>query len=376
MPPDALPLPKFDSIAFCGGSAKGAYQIGVWKALKDLRLTESVRAVSGASIGALNAALFALGDFEKAKEVWYSVREHTAFTASPSLSGRLFSRDGLLKILGGLDLQALRDSPVRVFCNILEVGAEKAVGVELNALPPQKQRDVLLASSALPVVYQNVRIDGKRYIDGGFIPADNVPVEVLYRHGCRNILISSLSERFEFNPSSGFLKNTDLAEACKGASLFVVAPLEPMGRGLLRGALPVPDFDFSPRAVRARMIAGYQDARKQLLKEGVYIMRHDYAKINTYIRLKMLDMFPDGGEIETFLNTTNFSWPNVPMKVAGMYSDLVNIGGWRVQQDKLVRRHYRILDPQGVCRAYTFSPNAIITALDGYDATKKFMDMP
>lgn len=369
-------LPEFDSIAFCGGSAKGSYQIGVWKALKDLRLTDSVRAVSGASIGSLNAVLFALGDFQKAKELWRSVREYTAFTERAVLSKGLFSRDGLLKILNRVDLQALNRSPVEVYCNILELGAKRATAVKLNGLPLDKQRDVLLASSALPVVYESVRIDGKRYIDGGFVPSDNIPVEILYQRGYRKILISTLSEQFRFNPSSGFLRHTDLVKACEGASLFVISPLESLNYTPFDGFFELPDFDFSPRAVRAKMIAGYRDARKQLLREGIYMMRNDYAKINSYIRFKMMEVFHSGAEIQTFLDTTNFSMFNVPMKVPGFYSDLVNIDGWRVQQDRVVKTHYRILDPDDVCRAYTLNPNRIIDALDSYDAAKKFMDMP
>lgn len=376
MTPDNLSLPRFDSIAFCGGSAKGAYQIGVWKALKDFHLTESVRMVSGSSIGGLNAVLFALGDFEKAKEIWCSVREYTAFTERKAMARGLFSRDGLLKILDNIGLQNLCRSPVRVFCNILEVGAKRATGVELNPLSPERQREVLLATSALPVVYESVRIAGRRYVDGGFVPSDNIPVEVLYRHGGRAILISTLSENFQFNPRSGFLESTDLTKACPQASLFVISPLESLNHSYAGDLLPIPDFDFSPRAIRAKMIAGYQDARKELLGEGIYMMKNDYAKINTYIRLKIREVFRDGAEFQAFLTTTNFSWLNIPMKVPGLYSDLVNIDGWRVQQDNMVKHHYRILDPDGVCRAYTFNPNDIINALDSYDATKRFMDIP
>lgn len=371
-----LSLPQFDSIAFCGGSAKGAYQIGVWKALKDLHLTGSVRMVSRSSIGGLNAVLFALGDFERAKQIWTSVREYTAFTEPRAIGRGLFSRDGLLKILDAINLPGLRRSPVRVFCNILELGAKRAVSVELNPLPLERQREVLLATSALPVVYESVQIDGKRYVDGGFVPSDNIPVEALYRRGCRNILISSLSENFRFNPRSGFLENTDIVKVCPGASLFVISPLESLDHSYVKDILPIPDFDFSPRALRAKMIAGYQDARKELLKEGIYMMKNDYAKINAYIRMKTQQIFRNGSEFKAFLDTTNFSWLNIPMKVSGFYSDLVNIDGWRVQQDNLMKSHYRVLDPDGVCRAYTFNPNDIISALDSYDATKRFMDIP
>lgn len=57
-------------LVLAGGGGKGAYQIGVWQALRDLGLEQSVAAVSGTSVGALNAALFATGDLERARAVW------------------------------------------------------------------------------------------------------------------------------------------------------------------------------------------------------------------------------------------------------------------------------------------------------------------
>lgn len=56
-------------LVLAGGGGKGAYEIGAWKAIrerKDLKIT----AVSGASVGALNAALYAAGDYERAKCIW------------------------------------------------------------------------------------------------------------------------------------------------------------------------------------------------------------------------------------------------------------------------------------------------------------------
>ena len=43
-------------LVLAGGGGKGGYEIGVWKALKESK-TLSIGAVSGTSVGALNAAL-------------------------------------------------------------------------------------------------------------------------------------------------------------------------------------------------------------------------------------------------------------------------------------------------------------------------------
>ncbi|WP_176719975.1 patatin-like phospholipase family protein, partial [Brachyspira hampsonii] len=57
-------------LVFDGGGGKGAYQIGVWKYLKEVGLDRNIKTVSGASVGALNACLFALDDYNLAEKIW------------------------------------------------------------------------------------------------------------------------------------------------------------------------------------------------------------------------------------------------------------------------------------------------------------------
>ncbi len=55
-------------LVLSGGGGKGAYEIGVWEAIKELNIDKYIKVVSGTSIGAINAALFAQDDFEGEKE--------------------------------------------------------------------------------------------------------------------------------------------------------------------------------------------------------------------------------------------------------------------------------------------------------------------
>lgn len=65
-------MKEFDfGLAFAGGGAKGAWQIGAWKALEENGL--KAKAVSGTSVGALNATLYAQGDLVKAEKAWSSI---------------------------------------------------------------------------------------------------------------------------------------------------------------------------------------------------------------------------------------------------------------------------------------------------------------
>ena len=63
-------------LVFCGGGGRGSYQIGVWKALDELGITKQIKAVSGTSVGALNAALFASKTQKEAADIWSSINQN------------------------------------------------------------------------------------------------------------------------------------------------------------------------------------------------------------------------------------------------------------------------------------------------------------
>lgn len=58
------------ALVLSGGGAKGAYEIGVWKALEEKGLCSRINTVSGTSVGALNAALFASVSRTEAEKLW------------------------------------------------------------------------------------------------------------------------------------------------------------------------------------------------------------------------------------------------------------------------------------------------------------------
>ena len=63
-----LDLTKEYGLVLDGGGARGAYQIGAWKALKEAGV--KISAVAGTSVGALNGALICMDDMEKAEKIW------------------------------------------------------------------------------------------------------------------------------------------------------------------------------------------------------------------------------------------------------------------------------------------------------------------
>ena len=57
-------------LVLSGGGAKGAYQLGVWKAMDEFGLRRMVKAVSGPSVGYLNGFTFCYSDYESAEYMW------------------------------------------------------------------------------------------------------------------------------------------------------------------------------------------------------------------------------------------------------------------------------------------------------------------
>ena len=66
-----LDLSKEYGLVLDGGGARGAYQIGAWKALREAGVR--INAVAGTSVGALNGALICMDDPEKAEKIWQEI---------------------------------------------------------------------------------------------------------------------------------------------------------------------------------------------------------------------------------------------------------------------------------------------------------------
>ncbi len=67
---ESLVPTKQYGLVFSGGGSKGAYEIGAWRALRELGIDRYINGVSGSSIGAFNTALFMQGDLERAENLW------------------------------------------------------------------------------------------------------------------------------------------------------------------------------------------------------------------------------------------------------------------------------------------------------------------
>ncbi len=209
-------------LVFSGGGAKGSYQIGVWKALRELGLESSITHVSGTSVGALNACFFSIGEFDRAVEAWKAlaardildvdtgkmdalvkkvgdlgaartVVESALSLLGTSRSGGIFSRDKLSRLIEKeLDSTAIQNSPIKTYAACFDKSTMRAEYFLLNAQENETIKEILLASSAISVLFESHTIGRKEYLDGGL--ADNTPVRPLYDAGIRDFIVVHLSK--------------------------------------------------------------------------------------------------------------------------------------------------------------------------------------
>lgn len=355
-----------------GGGGKGAFQIGAWKALEKCNILNRITAISGTSVGALNAVLYALNDFENAKKIWLSIDSKTVLSPEFEKNG-LFSRDGLIHIIESLPLERLYDSRLKVYINVFNKDENKVDTYLLNTLPKSDIKTLLLASSAMPILYDEVVYNGIHYEDGGVTQYGNVNIEPLYDKGYRNIVLVSLRNDFNLYKVNIYKdhqikKNINLQSYYPDMNIEIIKPLEDIG-GHIKGTL-----NFTHSSAIEKMIDGYMATR--FIYEGEIItMKNKYSKINILIESKMKKLFRNEKELEDFVRITNFSNVNIMMPTMGgtvWYENVVELFGWKVQQHKLggLKQHYRILDQKGIRRAWILDPEDLLNALSEYEATR------
>ena len=183
-----------------GGGGKGAYQIGVLRALEEYKIMKKVTHISGTSIGAINMTVYLSGKSKKVQEVWSKINKNVALgkmTLKQVLASRsLFSREGIIKIADdSINFEKVRKSKVEAYAIAAPVGrGRKNAPYAFDVTKKNKDEimNILLASSAIPFVFEAVEINNVKYVDGFGI--DNVPVKLLKEKGCELIFVVPLNE--------------------------------------------------------------------------------------------------------------------------------------------------------------------------------------
>ena len=247
-----------------GGGAKGSYQIGVYRALKEAGV--EIGGVVGTSIGALNGAMIVQGDYEKCYELWNNISYSMIINAKDEDMERIsqfkWVREDISFLRGkiksvfldrGFDITPFKDSldehideeKIRksgmdfgiVTINLSE---RRALEVFLPDIPRGELNNYLIASSYLPI-FKTEKIGGNVYLDGGFY--DNLPFRMLKDKGYKDLIMIRTH-------ANGIVRKMDLQDT----NSIIISPSEDIGKS----------YDCGVDRARFNMKLGYYDGLKAL----------------------------------------------------------------------------------------------------------------
>lgn len=253
-------------LVLAGGGSRGAYQIGVWKALIELGLDKYVEVVSGTSIGALNAMLFLQGDYNLAEDIWHNLTKDEImpleekdlivkgilfFLGAKNMSfikkyipnavkGGTLSREGLNDILERVDFNKIKNSKIKGYATCTSIPEIKAQYFNINKYSAEDIKKILFATSAVPLVYDSPIIENISYLDGGIV--DNIPIQPVYGEKCDIIIVVQLEaniivDRYMYPNTNIISINSEEGEG-------------PDLKGMM---------DFDTDVIRRRITRGYKD---------------------------------------------------------------------------------------------------------------------
>lgn len=185
-------------LVLAGGGAKGSYQVGAYRALKETGWQPDI--ITGTSVGCLNAALFVLDKVDEAEELWKNLDIHGVLETPDGKSPEELQNFLLDTVRsGGLDLEplgdvidryldedAIRAAPVRYGLVMTEMNTLKSIQLTVEQIPHGRLKEYMMASSAcFPALRPRV-IDGVKYIDGGW--RDNMPLTLAANMGATELV--------------------------------------------------------------------------------------------------------------------------------------------------------------------------------------------
>lgn len=178
-----------------GGGSRGAYQAGVWQALIELDVKYSI--ITGTSVGAINGAMFAQGEFETVQKLWSETETHMVLDvpengtpldyAKEIVLNRGAGTSGLKELLDKyVDEDKIRKSPVEFGLTVFAIHQLKGYYLFTEDIPIGKLKDYVMASGSCFPALHSYTVDGVEYIDGGY--ADLLPIDMALSKGATNII--------------------------------------------------------------------------------------------------------------------------------------------------------------------------------------------
>lgn len=304
---------KMRAIVLSGGGSKGAYQIGVWKALRKLKLKYDV--VTGTSVGALNAALMVQNNYYKALYFWRKLsfsdvidekidknitkKEIYKKYLSAVMNGGMKTNNLKKTVSKAISVKKIYNSPIDMGIVTVKSKGLKPVLLRKKDIKRDQLYDYLVASASCFPAFSKKKIGDSEYIDGGLY--DNMPINLAIDMGATEVIAIDLEEV----GIKRRVKNKEIP-------ITYISPNNDIGAFLIF------DHKMAKRAIRI----GYNDTMKKFkeLDGNVYTFKKGEIR-DSY--LKYCDDFRN--EVEKIIENK--------MLEIGVYKKIIDSKNW--EQDYL-----------------------------------------
>ena len=268
-------------LVLAGGGTRGAYQVGAWKALQELNV--KIKGIAGASIGALNGALFLQNDYAMVSKMYEAIKINNVMKISGvdgnknifdlsnifNLASNYRKQNGidntpLRKMIEKyIDMDKLYNSPIDFGLVTYSVKSRQPLQKFKNEIAKEEMVNYLLASSCFPIFKPQI-INNEEYYDGGLY--DSAPTNMLIDKGYKNIILVDIA---------GVGLSRKLSTNI-GIYLKIIRPSEDLGG----------TFDFNHTRIVNNIKLGYLDTMRAFNK----LQGHIYYFKNEEFQ-KMLEVF-------------------------------------------------------------------------------------
>lgn len=280
-------------LVLSGGGSKGAYEIGVYAALRHLKKDISI--VTGTSVGAINGVFVVQKDLKGALKFWDHVNFKTIFDEEefPPIEDEKLSKiyiqyaKGFINE-GGLDIYKMKNifddyfKASRFYNSNIDYGLvtynfskNKPVIKTKKDLTKENIKDYVLASASCYPAFKPYLINDEMHIDGGYY--DNLPINLAIDLGATEIIAVDLR-------AIGFKKSIK----DKTVDIIYISPRNKIGSFLV----------FDKVQARRAIKLGFNDTMKTFNKlEGNkftfrrYNLVKNYNKYIDRYELKLNDIF-------------------------------------------------------------------------------------
>ena len=244
--PPAVRVPPKLGLALGGGAARGFAHIGVIQVLEEAGLRPDF--VAGTSAGSVVAALYASGKTGAQLQQIGESMEEAAITdwTLPVFNSGILRGDALAKYVN----QQVGGRAIENMTVPLGIVATDLYSGEMMVFQKGDTGKAVRASSAVPAIFQPVKISGRSYVDGGLVSP--VPVRAARSMGAQVVLAIDISSPPDSSGSDNTITVLLQTASIMGKSInaFELKEADVVVRPDLR-AVSSADFSSRKKAIEA-----------------------------------------------------------------------------------------------------------------------------